>query len=558
MADRSSAFPVIVAGAGPVGMMLALELGRRGVSCLLLNDRKGPSPAPKANATSPRTMEHLRRLGIADRFREQGLPQDYSNDVTYFTRYAGYELARLKLPTSREALAENRRGEGPWAAPEPAQRGSQIFLERTMYERLADFPSVTQRFGWKLVGFTDHGDRVSCTIAEAETGREEVVEGDWLIGCDGASSVVRKGIGVDYEGDGGLVRLFMGGSMLAVHMRLRPPAGVEWPKPAWQYWTVNPEVRSLMLSIDGADEYVCHVGIGEPRRYADAEVREMVGRVIGAGVDCIAEIISAEPWRAGFRLLAQRYRVGRAIIAGDAAHLFTPTGGLGMNTGVDDAVNLAWKLAAVVKGWGGPRLLDSYEADRRPVGTRNLAFSKAFADSVGLTPATPEIERDTPEGAAERARTGAHLADHARREFLIPGIHLGVRYEGSALVIPDGTPEPEDTASTYVPTARPGHRLPHMWLGDNDALFDHLGVDFTLVDLSGDLAGDLAGGQAADWAAAFAKSGVPIDHLRIDPADRRDQYGAAYILVGPDQHVLWRGDRLPADPLEIANRVRGA
>ncbi len=553
MTDTSvQRFPVVIAGAGPVGMVLALELGRRGVPCLLLNDRKGPSPAPKANATSPRTMEHLRRLGIAQIFRERGLPDTYPNDVTYFTRVCGYELARLRLPTVREALAENRRGEGPWAAPEPAQRGSQIFLEQTLYERLADFPSIEKRYGWKLVGFTDRGDRVSCTVVDVDSGREEVVEGDWLVGCDGASSVVRKGLGIEYEGDGGIVRLFMGGSMLAVHMRMKPPANVHWPAPSWQYWTVNPEVRSLMLAIDGADEYVCHVGIDEARRYTEAEARAMVGRVIGAGVDCIAEVKSAEPWKAGFRLLAQKYRVGRAIIAGDAAHLFTPTGGLGMNTGVDDAVNLAWKLAAVVNGWGGASLLDTYEADRRPTGARNLAFSKAFADSVGLTPATPEIEKDTPEGAEERARTGVHLADHARREFLIPGIHLGVRYEGSALVTPDGTAEPADTSEAYAPTARPGHRLPHMWLGKNDALFDRLGIDFTLLDLSGET------GAADRWADAFRSTGVPLDRLAVDPGEWRDQYGADYILVGPDQHVLWRGDRLPEDAEALADRVRGA
>lgn len=499
-------------------------------------------------------MEHLRRLGVASRFREAALPGDYPNDVTYFTRLCGYELARLKLPTWREAVAENRKGEGPWAAPEPAQRGSQIYLERVLFERLADFPSIQPRFGWKFVDFLQGEREVVCRIADVRTGREEEVRADWLVGCDGASSVVRKGIGVDYEGDGGVERLFMGGSMLAIHLRLNPPADAGWPAASWQYWTINPEIRTLTAAIDGRDEYVCHVGIDAPRDFLESEVRDMVGRAVGTQADCVAEIKSAVPWKAGFRLLAQKYRVGRVLIAGDAAHLFTPTGGLGMNTGVDDAINLAWKLAAVYRGWAGPDLLESYEAERRPVGARNLAFSKAFADSVGLTPATPEIERDTPEGAAERARIGSHLAEHARREFLIPGIHLGVRYEGSRLVEPDGTPEPEDTTNRYVPTARPGHRLPHRWLAEDDALFDHLGVDFTLLDLTT----DRGGADTRTWATAFSNCGPPIDVFNFDPGNQRDQYGANYILVGPDQHVLWRGDRLPQEPVAIADRVRGA
>ncbi|HUT49389.1 MAG TPA: FAD-dependent monooxygenase [Alphaproteobacteria bacterium] len=547
--------PVIIAGGGPVGMVLALELGRRDVPCVLLNDRPGPSPQPKANATSPRSMEHLRRLGISERFRVTGLPPDHPTDVTYVTRLNGYELARQRLPCWRDAVAETAIGSGPWASPEPAHRGSQIFLERVLFERLADFPAIDRRFGWRLDGFEARADGVTVHAVEVETGKEASLEADWLVGCDGPSSGVRKGLGIDYEGDAGIERPMMGGTMLAVHLRLdRRSDDGPWPERSWQFWTVNPEIRTLMIAIDGADEFVIHIAMKEGETPSQADVRALVEQALGGPV--VREIISATPWTAGFRLLAQRYRVDRVFLAGDAAHLFTPTGGLGMNTGVEDAVNLGWKLAAVAKGWGGSGLLDSYEADRRPVAARNLVFSKAFADSVGRTPASPAIETESEEGRAERARIGAHLLEHARREFLIPGIHLGYRYEGSAIIVPDGSAAPPDPPNSYAPTARPGHRAPHIWLEPGLALYDRLGAEFTLLRLD-----PRGGGGDADAAKgigdAFAVAGVPMTMLEVAVDGARDLYGADLALVGPDQHVVWRGDAPPDDLVGLAETVTG-
>jgi hypothetical protein len=223
-----------------------------------------------------------------------------------------------------------------------------------------------------------------------------------------------------------------------------------------------------------------------------------------------------------------------------------------MNTGIDDAVNLAWKLAAVAKGWAGPNLLASYEADRRPIGSRNLGWSKHFADSVGTTPATPEIEADSAAGGRERAAVGERLAAHAAHEFLIPGIHLGFRYANSPLIWDDGTPEPPDPANEYAPTARPGHRAPHLWLAPGVALYDRLGAEFTLLQLGGD------GAAAAALANAFAQRRVPLAVLALNSADARALYGRDYALVAPDQIVYWRGDAAPPDPAALVDRVRGA
>lgn len=542
--------PVLIAGGGPVGMVLALELGRRGVACVLFNDRPGIAEAPKANATGPRSMEHLRRLGVAARFRALGLPPDYPTDVTYFTRLSGHELARLRLPPWGEAVAETRAGRGPWAAPEPAHRGSQLFLEQALFERLADFPAIERRFGWRVEDFAAGADGVGVRAVEVATGREHDFAGAFLVGADGGGSRVRKALGIDLVGEGGAVRHFMGGHMVAAHVRLGPWPGGRWPAPSWQYWTVTADIRALTLAIDGRDRYVMHVQLPEKRPLDAAYVRERVEQA--AGGPALREILSFVPWTAGFRLLAERYGAARVFLAGDAAHLFTPTGGLGMNTGIDDAVNLAWKLAAVQRGWAGRHLLASYEAERRPVGARNLAFSKAFADSVGLTPATPEIERDTPAGAAERAAVGARLLDHAGREFLIPGLHLGYRYDASPVIVADGTPAPADPANDYAPTARPGHRAPHLWLGDDDALHDRLGVDFTLLLLKP--APDLAAG----FARAAARRGVPLAVLALDRADARDLYGADAALIRPDQIVAWRGGAAGADPGLVLDIARGA
>jgi hypothetical protein len=309
-------------------------------------------------------------------------------------------------------------------------------------------------------------------------------------------------------------------------------------------------VRALSIAIDGNDRYVFGFQMPERRPLDDAYISVMLVRA--CGVPALKEIISYVPWTAGYRLLAQRYGAGRVWLAGDAVHLFTPTGGMGMNTGVDDAVNLTWKLAAVAQGWAGPKLLASYEADRRPVGARNLAWSKHFADSVGTTPATAEIERDSAAGARERAAVGQRLAAHAAHEFLIPGIHLGFRYANSPLTWDDGTPEPHDPANEYAPTARPGHREPHLWLAPGAALFDKFGTEFTLLSMGGN------GAAAAAIAAAFKQRRIPLTVLALDDARVRALYARDYALVGPDQIVYWRGDAAPADPMAIADRVRGA
>ncbi len=548
MSHDSIHVPVLIAGGGPVGLVVALELGVRGVGCMVLNDRPDTATHPKANAIGARTMEHLRRLGVAAPIRASGLADDHPTDVAYFTGLAGHELARLRMPGRTEALAEARAGDGYWASPEPPHRCSQIFLERHLMARAGELPAVDLRFGWRLDTFREDGDRVIAIAEEVATGRRITVEADYLVGADGGNSVVRKTLGVEYEGESGVVRPFMGGSMYAVYFRARDVSSWLKVARAWQYWIFNPRIRGLLIHVDGTDRFLIHINM--PKEDASIDVSGVIRAM--AGTDVNLEIISAVPWTAGYSLVAQRFVSGRVFLVGDSSHLFTPTGGMGMNTGVDDAANLGWKLAALCAGWGGDRLAQSFDDERRPIGVRNVAFARGFAESVGTVPISEEVERDTAAGRAERAALGERLGAHAFREFIIPGIMLGVRYGESPLVAYDGTDPPAEDPNAYTPTACPGARAPHLWLEDGVALYDRLGRDFTLLRLGGGAT------PTSELEEAAAAHGVPLDVVDVPGDAARDLYAADLVLVRPDQHIAWRGNTAPTDAGGLIGRVRGA
>jgi hypothetical protein len=364
------------------------------------------------------------------------------------------------------------------------------------------------------------------------------VRGPYIVGCDGPRSLVRQALGIRYGGEGSAARHFMGGTMLAVYFRQRALYRLLNGDKAWMYWTFNADRRALMAAINGADEFVYHTQL-LPHE-ADGEVSPSRARALfeqGLGCACPIEVLYTARWNAGYTLVADSYGKGRAFIAGDAAHLFTPTGGLGYNTAVEDAVNLGWKLAAVLQGWGGARLVATYGEERRPAALRNTRIARGFADSVGKFAAHPQLEADSPEGEAARATAGAYLTDHARREFNIPGVTFGVRYDGSSIIAADG-PAPPDTINDYVPTGVPGGRAPHLWLGDGASLYDRLGRDFTLLVMR-------RGTDVAKWENAARASGMPLSVLDISgeraAEEARAVYGANLALIRPDHHVAWRG-----------------
>jgi len=336
--------------------------------------------------------------------------------------------------------------------------------------------------------------------------------------------------------------------MYAVYMKAPAFYEVVRAPRAWQYWAVNREQRALMNAIDGKELWVLHVQLprgGEaPADYA----RESLVRATGR--DFPFEVLGIAEWTAGYTLVAELFNAGRAFIAGDAAHLFTPTGGQGYNTSVDDVSNLGWKLAAACEGWGGPSLLPSYEAERKPIAHRNTRFARAMADSIGNIDLPAELEDENAAGDAARAALGARLYRHAAPEFDIPGIHFGVFYAGSPVVMPEDTPAPPDDWHRYTPNATPGARAPHLWLEDGVSIFDRFGRDFTLVRFRRSI--DIGG-----LVAAAKKNGLPLTVLDIASREARALYECNLALVRPDHHVAWRGDAAPEDADSLIARVSG-
>lgn len=574
---------VAIVGAGPVGMVLAIELGRRGVPAVLVNDRPGTSAHPAANATQARTMEHFRRLGLAARIRALGLPADYPTDITYFTRYARHELARFSLPSSRDASSLVRTLSGSWSAAELPHRCSQMYIEEVLLDAVRALPSVRLLFGMRATRLEEHADGVRAwaepadgvagaaahappRAGQARPGAEAGshsqahaphsgpvrIDARWLVGCDGARSAVRRHLGLEYAGQTGVVRDFMGGRMHSIHVRSPALYRVIDRPPAWMYWSFNPERRSFMAAIDGRGEFVYHAQLRADED-ADAWSDERACAMLyqSLGTQCPVEVLSRSSWNAGHALVAERLRAGRVFLAGDAAHLFTPTGGLGYNTGVEDAINLAWKLAMVARGQAPETLLDSYEPERRPVALRNTAFARAFADSIGLYAPVPGLEDDDVRGAALRAQAGEYLGRHARAEFDIPGITFGARYDASPIVVGDGEAPPPDRANVYEPTSVPGGRPPHLWLADGVSLFDRFGPEFTLLDTGEPDA------TSAAMQAQLARTRWPVQYLGVESGALRRLYRRRYALIRPDQVIAWRGDTPPDDFGALMRRVSG-
>lgn len=540
---------IIIVGGGPAGLMLANELGRRNVSVILLDQDSSTAINPQANATQARTMEHYRRLGFADEVRAEGLPPDYPTDIAYFTTFAGYELARFQLPSAGQAKDMVKKLSGSWSAAELPHRVSQMFVERVLHRNADKLASVDLRYEHVVTAVADHGDHVTATAVHG--GKEFTVSGRYLVGCDGPRSLVRQHLGIRYDGESGVQRDFVGGDMHAVYLRSPHIYDTINGDPAWMHVNVSVVRRCFFVAVDGKTEFVFHTQLkpGEDKdSISESQARAMFAQCMGREIDF--EIITRSSWTAGFTLVAERLKEGRMLIAGDAAHLFTPTGGLGYNTAIEDAVNLGWKLAAVVNGWGGSKLLDSYHPERHPGAVRNTNYARGFAESLGTYAPVAALEEATDEGEKLRAEAGAYFGNHGRTEFNIPGITFGTRFDGSPIIVPDGTDPPPDLVNEYVTSACPGGRAPHVWLEDGRSLYDAFGFDYTLLKLAG--ARDSSGLESA-----AAQSGVPLAVVKVPGDEVRDLYDADMALIRPDQSVAWRGNSI-GDPPALIDTVRGA
>jgi 2-polyprenyl-6-methoxyphenol hydroxylase-like FAD-dependent oxidoreductase len=516
--------------------MLANELGQRGVRCLLVDQKPGTAFNPQANATQARTMEHFRRLGFAHKIRAQGLPADHPTDIAYLTRFAGRELARLPLPNSAQANRLIKTLGGSWSAAELPHRISQKYVEKTLRDEAEKLDGVELRYGWAMTSFTDTGDGINATVEPVDGGRPITVHARYLAGVDGARSQVRNQLGIDWEGATGYKRNFMGGKMLAVYLKAPDFYAQNPNQRAWMYVMVNPRLRAFLMSVDGESEFAFHTQVPEGVD-GDAFTPDDARRFFtqATGVEMPITILSMATWTAGHALVAGAFQSGRVFLGGDAAHLFTPTGGLGYNTAVEDAVNLGWKLAAVLKGQAPPALLASYGQERKPLAVRNTGYARQLADSIGLFEAADELDDDSAAGEQSRLLASDYLNGHVRREFNIPGITLGGRYDGSPVIVADGSRPPEDSANTYQPSACPGGRPPHAWLEDGRSLYDSFGFEWTLLVLGRSEV------EADRFVSGAALRGLSLTLVRHPTDALMALYEAPLVLIRPDQVVVWRG-----------------
>jgi len=540
--------PVLISGGGPVGLVLSIELAWRGVPSIVLNTEPTTAVHPQGNTHNSRTMEHYRRLGIANRVRAVGLPPEFTTDISYLTRFTGHEFARIPMPSSAEKQRRIAEQDMSFLTPEPIHRSSQFYVEPELFAHAETLDGIDLRFGWELIDFTQYADRVESTIRHSETGDTETIVSKWLAGCDGAQGYTRRALDIPYRGEGGDEVAFFIGKMLSVYIDAPGIHDVMNMEPAWQYWTVNNDARTCIVTLDAKGKFVVLAKYPDSGEPDEAEIICDIQDAFGAEIDI--EVISIRQWTAGNALVADRYGDGRVLLAGDAVHLFTPTGGFGMNTGVEDAVNLGWKIAAVHHGWAPDTLLDTYEGERRPIGIRNTQSSRKLASDVATIQVPAALEEETAEGQKARADLGRHLSGFTE-EFASLGIQLGARYDASPLIANDGTEPPPDSPVEYVPTACPGGRAPHQWLNDGASIHDRFGKWFTLVKFGS------ASTDTAAFAAAAEALDVPLDIVDVAEKAARDLYACTFALIRPDHHVAWRGDSLPADAEALMRQVSG-
>ena len=504
---------VLIAGAGPVGLALGCELGLRGIDCMLIEKRDGAISLPKMSAVSSRNMEFCRRWGIADTVRTAVWPESRNADFVYVDQLRGHELARVRRPTSAQRAALE-------FSPETTCHCPQIYFDPILAARVSSMPNVTLRYNTRLDAFTQDRDGVRARVAMSD-GTTETIAARYLVGCDGPAGVVREALGIGLGGLGVVANsvniFFRSGELAALHdkgwariYRLIDTGGC-WAE---------------LIPIDGSALWRLTV-------FDDLAAAADPGAALArmAGGAFAHEILSVTPWQRR-DVVAERFGEGRVVIAGDAAHQCSPTGGLGMHTGIEEAVNLGWKLAAMIEGWGGSGLVASYESERRPIALRNIALATKTFNAIRAIPGL--------DAAAASDGWRADLAATSPSEQH----KMDYRYDASPICLAD-----DDAPAS---AARPGARAPHTWLPDGRSIIDLFGDGFVLLGFAGGLA------HAEPLIRAAQARGVPLRPVAIDDPAVATLYGAALVLVRPDGHVAWRGDPAPGDADQVVDCARGA
>jgi 2-polyprenyl-6-methoxyphenol hydroxylase-like FAD-dependent oxidoreductase len=531
---------VLVVGAGPVGATLAGDLGRRGIRCILIDETDGVVRDPRLHAVNIRTMELARSWGIADDLRNCGWPAGHLQDVAYVTRIGEQELGRIVWPSIGDMRP-------PAQSPTFAQRCPQNWFNPILQRFAASAESVSLRFKHKMTSFTQLGEQVAATIYDRDERREYSVEAKYLVACDGARSETREALGINREKS---QNIGYAAEMIFKSPALARKTGIE---EAGRYTVITPRdgMSFSVLPMDGRELYRMML-YAEPVKASKEKVVDAIRYSLGDGVpfELVSDVLHWVPRET----LAERFRVGRVFIAGDAAHTMPTAGGYGMNTGILDSADLGWKLDATLRGWGGPALLDSYDIERRPAARRTSSMASLIYKHFHIV--GEEIKLLGPALLADpvvaRQTIGERLTNFFRREFNALGGALGYRYEESPICIPDGSPAPDDTPDEYEQTSRPGHRAPHAWIRDGVSTLDEFGGGFTLVRCGG---GDED--CAALRAAADARR-VPMKVVTMTDQSIRELYPRSFTLVRPDGHVAWRDDAVGASAHAILATVTGS
>lgn len=529
--------PVLIVGAGPVGLGLAIDLGWRGIDCMVVEQGDGKLVHPRANTVNSRTMEFCRRWGIAEQVRNAGAPPDFPPTILYVTSLQGYEIARIERPTHG--------GSKPLpTTPERSQRCNQLWMDPILRERARSLPQIDLRYATKFESFEETADGVMATVSNTTTGARERIACQYLVACCGGASGIGRALGIQLEGI----------QVLSHHVNVFVRIDELWKrhdkgKAAFYFFVTDLGNYPSLIELDGNKLWRLGLNYGAERALPDAdEIDGFMRKLVGPGIPY--EVISTLPWTCR-SIVADRWRRGRVMLAGDAVHQHGPAGGFGMNTGMGDAVDLGWKLEAMVRGWGGNGLLDSYQIERRPVAKRNVDEATDNMRKLVAPPSLADIEAPTADGEAARARMRDEILRDKTKQFLSDGIALGYRYDPSPIVCGDGSPPPDTTTSQYVQSSRPGSRAPHAFLADGRSTLDLFGRGFVLMN-SG------TPEDAAPLEDAARKRGVPLTSERFEDPAIAALYERKLVLVRPDGHVAWRGDAAPADPLAIIDKVRGA
>ncbi|QHE84169.1 FAD-dependent monooxygenase [Hydrogenophaga sp. BPS33] len=539
--STSRSVPVLIVGAGPIGLALAGDLGWRGIESLLIERSDGQVHQPKMDMIGIRSMEFCRRWDIIDWVHAAGYNRAYPQDCAWVSQlHGGYEFGREAFPSVQDEVK-------PAQSPEKRERCPQNFFDPVLTRFVQRSGKTDLRYHTEYLSHEESDDGVRVRLRHVQTGVEETVHCQYLIGCDGGASKVREALGIRMSGIPALTyttnAIFECKGLENLHDK----------RPAYRYIFIGPEgTYATVVAINGRDQWrFSIVGDETMRTLTEEEVCKVFRRAVGRD-DFEFKTLSLLPW-VRRQLVADGYGTARVKIAGDAAHLTSPTGGFGMNMGLQDSVDLSWKLEAVLRGWGGPQLLASYEVERRPVAIRNVNEATHNLKSM-LKPReslSAAVFEPGAAGDAARKTFGDAYTEAMRREWYTIGIHLGFRYEGSPVVAPDGTAEPQDTVSTYEQTSRPGHRAPHVWLAPEVSTLDSFGRGFALVKTR-------AGVDTSALERAAAQRGMPLTVLDWSAhADVRQAYERALVLVRPDGHVAWRGEDVPADIADTLARVSG-